>query len=240
MLKYTILLLVICFCKYSFSQNPTAQELLEKTIAYHDPNNRWDTFKGTLNITMAIPNQSKRDSHIDIDIPNEYFQLITKRDSTVITYVLDKGDCIISKQDSIRIANLLEKPKRSHCEMTQLFKNYYTYLYGLPMKLRDSGTLIDETVEDRVFKGKRYLVLKVSYEEGVGNDLWYFYFDPKTFAMEIYQFFRTDERGSLKPKSGEYILLSEETNINGIKMPKVRAWYYNNEDKYLGTDTLKP
>ena len=33
-------------------------------------------------------------------------------------------------------------------------------------------------------------------------------------------------------------MLSEETLLNGIKIPKVRAWYYNKADKYLGTDTL--
>jgi hypothetical protein len=56
--------------------------------------------------------------------------------------------------------------------------------------------------------------------------------------MEIYQFFKTDDNGKEKPDTGEYILLSKETVVNGIKMPKVRAWYYNTDDKYLGTDTL--
>ena len=60
----------------------------------------------------------------------------------------------------------------------------------------------------------------------------------KTYAMEIYQFFKTDDNGKEKPDTGEYILLSEEALVNGIKMPKVRAWYYNKDDKYLGTDTL--
>jgi hypothetical protein len=36
----------------------------------------------------------------------------------------------------------------------------------------------------------------------------------------------------------KFILLSEEAAVNGIKTPKVRAWYYNKDDKYLGTDSL--
>lgn len=106
------------------------------------------------------------------------------------------------------------------------------------MKLKDSGTNLNETVEKRTFKGKDYLVLKATYDETVGSDVWYFYFNPKTYAMEVYQFFKTDKNGNEKPNSGEYILLSEETTISGIKMPKVRAWYYNKNDEYLGTDTL--
>ena len=106
------------------------------------------------------------------------------------------------------------------------------------MKLRDPGTIISEAVETKNFKGKDYLVLKTSYDKGVGTDVWYFYFNPKTYAMEVYQFFRTDEDGNAKLDTGEYILLNEEAIVNGIKMPKVRAWYYNKDDTYLGTDTL--
>jgi len=57
--------------------------------------------------------------------------------------------------------------------------------------------------------------------------------------MEIYQFFKTDVSGNEIETSGEYILLSGETLINGIKMPKNRAWFYNKDDLYLGTDILK-
>ncbi|MDG1661471.1 MAG: DUF6503 family protein, partial [Winogradskyella sp.] len=31
----------------------------------------------------------------------------------------------------------------------------------------------------------------------------------------------------------------DEETVSGIKMPKIRAWYYNKDDKYLGTDTLE-
>ncbi len=50
--------------------------------------------------------------------------------------------------------------------------------------------------------------------------------------MEVYQFFKETK------DSGEYILLSGLETINAIKMPKVRAWYYNKDNNYLGTDIL--
>ncbi len=106
------------------------------------------------------------------------------------------------------------------------------------MKLKDPGTHISETVERKSFKGKEYLVLKVTYDESVGSDNWYIYLDPETYAMEVYQFFKKDENGNQKDDSGEYILLTEEMVVNFIKMPKVRAWYYNKDDAYLGTDIL--
>ena len=100
------------------------------------------------------------------------------------------------------------------------------------MKLKDEGTVIHQKVERKTFKGKEYLVLKATYNQEVGKDTWYFYFNPDNFAMEIYQFFKEEK------DSGEYILLSELETINDVKIPKIRAWYYNKDDKYLGTDIL--
>ncbi|MCV6629519.1 MAG: DUF6503 family protein, partial [Flavobacteriaceae bacterium] len=62
----------------------------------------------------------------------------------------------------------------------------------------------------------------------------YFYFDPDTYAMEVYQFFHDETKND-----GEYILLTETKEISGIKMPKNRAWYYNKDNTYLGTDKLQ-
>ena len=102
------------------------------------------------------------------------------------------------------------------------------------MKLKDEGTIIQDKVEKKTFKGKQYLVLKATYKKEVAKDTWYFYFNPKTYAMEVYQFFH-----DVSKNDGEYILLTEEEIINGIKMPKTRAWYTNKEQKLLGTDILK-
>jgi hypothetical protein len=129
--------------------------------------------------------------------------------------------------------------QKMNCDRATLYKNYYSYLYGLPMKLNDSGAHLNEKVERKTFKGNDYLVLKVTYDEAVGSDVWYFYFNPKTYAMEVYQFFKTDENGKELLESGEYILLSEEALVSGIKMSKVRAWYYNKDNSYLGTDTIE-
>jgi hypothetical protein len=101
------------------------------------------------------------------------------------------------------------------------------------MKLKDEGTLIHQKIAKKIFMGKEYLVLKVNYEEEVGKDNWYFYFNPKNYAMEVYQFFHDESKND-----GEYIVLSGEETINQIKMPKVRAWFYNKDEGYLGTDIL--
>ena len=54
-----------------------------------------------------------------------------------------------------------------------------------------------------------------------------------TYKLRQYQFFHDETKND-----GEYIVLENEIEVYGIKMPKDRAWYYNQQDKYLGTDYL--
>lgn len=237
-MKFIVYTLALCFTLHLASQNLTGNQLLEKAISYHDPNGNWATFNAKFHVTMETPNNANRDSEIAINLPDEFFYLKMKRDTLTTEYTLSKNDCKIALNEKTNLTEETLKANRLSCDRAKLYKNYYTYLYGLPMKLKDAGTNIHEKVERKTFKEKEYLVLKATYDEGVGNDIWYFYFNPKTYAMEVYQFFKTDKNGKLKPKSGEYILLTEETTVNSIKMPKNRVWYYNKDDKYLGTDIL--
>jgi hypothetical protein len=185
-----------------------------------------------------MPNKASRKSRIQINLPLEYFYINATKDSVGYEYTVNKDSCSTSSLNVGALKELDSISEKAICQKAFLYKNYYTYLYGLPMKLEDAGTNLSNKVEKKTFKGKEYLVLKVTYDEAVGSDVWYFYFNPETYALEIYQFFKTDENSKEKPDSGEYILLSEEAVVNGIKMPKIRAWYYNKDDKYLGTDTL--
>jgi hypothetical protein len=233
MTRYLFVLLFVLGFFNTRAQTITATELLDKAIAFHDPNDLWRSFDGKLFITMAYPDGRERHSEVHIDIPKQYFEITAKTEDHTIKQTLDKGDCVLMLNGSTDISEEDIKTHRLSCERAKFMKDYYLYLYGLPMKLRDKGTNLDPLVEAKTFKGKEYLVLKVTYDKEVGEDIWYFYFDPTNYAMEVYQFFHDENKND-----GEYILLGGLENVSTIKMPKVRAWYYNKDDKYLGTDTL--
>lgn len=233
-MKNLLLFFTILFSTYSFCQVLTGNELLEKAIQYHDPNGNWGSFNDQLFITMEIPEKPNRDSHIIINLPKQFFSVKSIIENQISEYIINKDSVsIIFNGKSNTSKDVLEENNLSK-NRAKLFQNYYTYLYGLPMKLKDPGTIIHKETYNRTFKGKDYWVLKASYEEEIGNDIWYFYFDKNNYAMEVYQFFHDELKND-----GEYILLSGEEIINDIKMPKNRAWYMNKDDKYLGTDILK-
>ncbi|MBO0593288.1 hypothetical protein I2486_17945 [Cellulophaga sp. E16_2] len=233
MYNYFIILVCLIGIQTSKAQSLTASELLEKSIGYHDPVNLWNVFQGKLFITMNYPDGKERHSEVEIDLPKQHFEITSTTADNTIKQTIDKEDCTLKLNGSTTLSEEDIKKHQLSCDRTKMMKNYYTYLYGLPMKLKDKGTNLDPKVHTKTFKGKEYLVLKVTYDESVGKDVWYFYFDPISYAMEVYQFFHDESKND-----GEYILLTELENVGTIKMPKIRAWYYNKNDKHLGTDIL--
>lgn len=222
---------IICLMSTTaIAQTLSAPELLEKSIQYHDPQGNWESFDGEFKIVMDMPGKPERTSVITLNLPEEYFNLSEQRDGKESFRELNGEDCRFSDAEGEVVTT---KNDDTQCERTVMMKNYYSYLYGLPMKLKDPGTILDPKVKKTTFKGKEYLLLRVTYDEAVGSDIWQFYFNPETYAMEVYQFFKGEDE-----KTGEYILLSDELEVNGIKMPKDRAWYYNKDDGYLATDRL--
>lgn len=233
-MKQLILFLVVTVSLQSFSQQLTGSQLLEKAIQYHDPNGNWETFKGTLFIAMETPKKETRESEITIDLPNQYFYVKATRGKNTTEYSVDKDSIQIVFNGEKNLSEAVLKKNKLSKNRATMYQNYYTYLYGLPMKLKDPGTIIADKIVRKKMKGKTYLVLKATYKKEVGKDTWYFYFNPKTYAMEIYQFFHDEAKND-----GEYILLTGEETINEIKIPKNRAWYMNKDDKFLGTDILR-
>lgn len=226
-------LILVLVSQSLLSQELTGPEVLKKAIEFHDPNQAWPTFIGTLDITMETPNSGARRSLVHLDLPNSKFGLEVSKEQNSYSFQLHKDECKISLNGSSEISEEDAEKFRLSCERAKMYRNYYTYLYGLPMKLMNEGTYVDSKVQRKVFKGKEYLVVKVNYDEEVGKDTWYFYFDPKSFAMEVYQFFHDESKND-----GEYILLSGMEVMNGVKMPKTRKWYYNKDNTYLGVDIL--
>lgn len=226
-----ILSLFLCLMAYNSSaQNLTGPALLEKAITYHDPNGNWETFQGELQLLFTGPAMADRESKVTIDLPGEFFNVSSVQEGKKTFREISGTQCRFTDEKGKVVSVSVDS---SQCDRTAMFRNYYTYLYGLPMKLKDPGTHIDQTVTKTTFKEKEYLVLRVSYDKEVGSDIWQFYFNPETYAMEVYQFFKGEDK-----KTGEYILLSGEMLVNGIKMPKDRAWYYNKDDEFLGVDLL--
>jgi dipeptidyl-peptidase-4 len=236
-MKNLFSLLFVCFyISISFAQSLTSIELLDKSIQYHDPNNRWKNFKATLHFEQRHPMKTEQRFRTTIfDRSRNYFKFIQTTDDEILIREADGENCNNLYNGSTKIPEEVNKKHRFTCERAKMYRDYYEYLYGLPMKLKDQGTIIDPLVKDEIFNGRSVYSIRVTYEKNVGEDIWYFYFDKKSYALIGYRFFHDESK-----KDGEYISLYGEEIVQGIKIPKNRFWFYNKDDKFLVADLLLP
>ncbi len=207
-------LILLIFSPF-FVYGQTPNEVLEKAVDYHDPEGKWKTLKATFTYKETRPDGEDRKTILELKNGANWHKL--NRNDEEVYVVNGKGDVEILKGDGDEARG-------------KLLRNYYVFLWGLPMKLLDRGTPIQSELENKKIKGVNCFGVVVTYEK----ETYTFFFAKDNFRMVAYQFFKNDDSGK-----GEMIHLEEEVSAQGIRIPKKRAWYELPQNKYLGTDILE-
>ncbi|MFT5435287.1 MAG: hypothetical protein ACI9OJ_006004 [Myxococcota bacterium] len=209
-----------------------AEALLASAIAYHDPVGEWSNFAGVLEFEELRPDGDARRTDVGLDVSESTFSHFTTADGReVLKQVVTEG-CASTVDGTAPTPEEVEAFSLE-CGQIERNRNYYLYLWGLPMKLLDPGTRIDSSVERTEFQGQPVDQIRVTYEAEVGGDTWYFYFLPESARMVGYRFYHDESVGD-----GEYITLDEEVAVGRMRLPARRRWFVNADDRFLGEDVL--
>ena len=206
---------------------------MNNSIRYHDPQSKWGKTPLELQLRETRPGAADRETNLLMDPGAERFVLDQLRESNRLVYRLEKGVCSHELNGRSDLTDEEIKTHRLTCDRAKNMRDYYTYLWGIPMKLRDPGTILDEIVLDTRFNEQPCWGIRVTYSPEVGKDTWYFYFDKDNYALIGYRFYHDEAKND-----GEYIILEEEAKVNGFRLPKIRKWYTHSEEKFLGSDVL--
>jgi hypothetical protein len=221
---------------------PTAaEELLERSIRHHDPRGAWGTHAVELRTEIRLSERlasergyATRSDRILLDPAGERFRYVSKRNDDTLE-VLGDGDRFRGRLNG---SDRLSDEQRAAFGLTDErlpnWRDYFGYVFGLPMKLRDPGTRIDPDVERTEFAGRTADRIRVTYDAEVGSDLWYFYFDPETAAL-IGSRFHHDEAAN----DGEYIVYEGEVRgPHGLRLPKFHRWFMNVDGEWIADDEV--
>lgn len=226
-----IFLLIACSSPQKTQE--TGMDFLTKSIAYHDPDNLWPT--AAMKLIFHEMDEERQDVIREVSIINQTSEFVfyQKDDEKEIQFSVQQDTCDIMLNSARDFTDDEREKFRLNCEQGRLYRNYYGYLYGLPMKLRDPGTIVHPDVIEEEFNGKSYYSIRITYDEEVGSDTWYFYLDKTTYALSGYRF-----QHNVEEHDGEYVTLDGIIEHNSMKIPKTRTWYYNKTGEFLGVDDL--
>ena len=209
-----------------------AEALIAKSIAYHDPDGRWDTGEVALRIMESRPNGVTRAVEVGMAPGSGAMEVSRETDSATLTFAV-AGEQILSRAVD-GSEDLDEEALAEHgldSERVMWLRNYYLFVWGLPMKLRDPGTIVDPEPAADSFDGQEALKVRVTYDPEVGGDTWYFYFAPDTARLVGYRFYHDESAND-----GEYIHLEGEIGSGGLRLPAKRSWFFHSNDEFLGED----
>lgn len=212
-----------------WSQSMPAFEVINASIQYHDPNMKWASLKGEFKVV------SERDTTRLILANNiskvEWNELL--KDSRTITGGYIGDSCYVhidgrSVKPEGEIDNFL-----LDCTQIKGRSNYWLYMFGLPMKLKDEQAIVAQKSELVDFLGNKYWRIRVDYNGSAAGEYWQFYFAPETFRFAIAQYFHP----ALGDDS-EYIVYDTPIDLHGMVLPSKHSWYMYNEREFIGSETL--
>lgn len=230
---FSFLLLVTVVPSVSGQPASSAEEVLQRSIAYHGMEG-WGVRHHRLTLKEIRPDGSNRTTVIDIDNVQGRFAMQSERDGNLVEASVGPEACTATVNGSAEISDDLKERYRLSCDGLRWWRDYYGYLYSLPAKLQDPGTRLASDVRPIIFEGRKVLALKVTYDEEVGGDTWYFYVDPSTYALAGCRFYHDESKND-----GEYIVFEGEVVHDGLRLPKMRRWYLNTDSAYLGADVIE-
>ncbi len=232
----TTFFLYLAFAKIAAQEkiNMTGAELLQKTIAFHDPKGNWSKLHSKFFFHASEPQDTAIYEELFLDNRSSFFGHISRPEGKLV----EKGiqDTLYFSRingDSAMTTEARKKARLSKRAIT-MARNSYVFLYGLPMKMTDKGVKVSQEVKMDTFNKKNYYVLTAGFEEGVGKDTWFLYINPTTFEMEGYRFHH-----NRKPNDGEFIICQGMIEVQGVKIPQNRTWYSNETGEYVAIDRIK-
>jgi len=207
------------------------QELWEKTIAYHDPHGKWDSYEGIMHMVTVIGKNRVVEEVIEINKAENYYKC-TRIDGDVKAIKGIKNSkffCAIN-EDTDPSEELIKKYGLTK-DNTSGFKEHHTCHFGLPMELKTSGITVEDKVVVVEFDGRKcYALTFIGMADRVTQAYYegklILYVDMFTFAMR-----GIDSEPTEYPKN--YTILSGVIEVNGIKIPHVKSTFRSEDDIHL-------
>lgn len=222
---------------------PSPEALIDASIAHHDPQGVWESgqihlvtevvYSEMLIETRALEHPS-RIGEIWLAPAWQTFKYASTTGAHTTEYEIDHDqtwtrlDGREDVTDAEREAHGIRDPHG--------MRDYYEYVFGLPMKLKDPGTIFDPKVRSAEFHGRDAWKVRVTYEGDVGSDIWDFFFDKTTSALVASRFYH-----DVEANDGEYILYDGEIvdEATGLRLPATHDWYTNDGRGQLAIDHVR-
>lgn len=211
-----------------------AGALLSRALEHHDPDDVWSQRPIELQWVSLRPDGTERVASLLIDNTTGLFGLEMDHGGYDLEYEAKGDQARVLVDGSREVSPEAREALSLDREGGLMWRNYFHFLVGLPMKLTDPGASLDEGPVSTRFQDREVLAIQATYATDDGYPYWAFYFDPGSSALVGARFWREGP-----DVDGEYIVMEGTAESGSLRIPASRAWYTSADDEYLGTDEVR-
>lgn len=227
--SFVLLILFSCNQKETLTNN----EILEKGIEKHDPNNEWESANINIHIQEPRISNPERYSIVKLNNKNGSFELHRNREKSVSKHIIDENG--VSKtflDNQISTDSLLIKKYRLDPKRNFGYKRFYQLLLGLPMSLQNEKFYLKENVEEVFFNHQNAYKLSLELEKPMFSKNWNLYFSLNDFTLLGIEVVFPEDKNK-----GERLFFDGEMKINAMSIARTRHWY-ELDNTYAGSDII--
>ena len=95
MTRYIYILIALQTPFGAFSQKLTDEQLLEKAITYHDPNDNWSSLQTEQPLIISKPTVVEHTTKVLRAFPEQFYSAVVNQDGNTLTSTLKKENCTL-------------------------------------------------------------------------------------------------------------------------------------------------
>lgn len=220
-----------CSCSSPWAEEIEATTVLEACFSYHDPNNEWPNWAGEYVVVEPRLQNPGRRSEVMFNPAAAVFEMERAYGDDIFRWkVSNSGDQAYLNGQLVTDTALINKHRLTP-ERADGYRRFYSYTLGLPVSLKGQYRLLNPMAVLMEWKGYEVYKIEMEVENAPIATHWELFVDSKDYRLRSYQ---------LLPEEGlgEYLMLDQEMEVQGMKWPRVKHWYASENDEYLGSDLI--
>jgi hypothetical protein len=218
---------------FSLAQNelPTS---LKEAIKKADPENVFSEMIFHMRIQEPRVGNPERFSNVFLNKGTGAFRLERNREDKIAAYIIkEDGTNEVTLDGCQKFTEVEAKTYWLDPKINYRYKEYYKYLFGLPIILNDAERFKFISSEETSWKGQEAITYTFNLTTPIFSPQW-----KLTFTKEDHVLQRLDFYDPENPEEGEYLLFYGKHQVGSITIPRMKHWYDKKNDEYLGSDII--
>ena len=128
LVQFTLIALCFCYSTLVLAQEPlSGNEVVTRSIAYHDPEDKWPAFALQLQIKQETARGSREDL-VQIDIEGEHFRYTSSKEGKEVLREYRQGVYTAALNGDTQLSDSIRQALRLDNAQIDRYRKYFTYL----------------------------------------------------------------------------------------------------------------